>query len=172
MLSKKAQTSMTVNEGLMIVRLLFIVFVSVSVVFLVFKFVALSVDIKNSEGNILINRLISSPGCLAYTDKTLGRSYPGIIDLSRFNPETLNNCIYFGESNDFAAASLNLTTIGTGAVYSAYYNEQGYKILYPKAGAQGSGGSMLFVEKRYVQIMDESGLKGGLLIVQLVLPNS
>jgi hypothetical protein len=171
MLAKKAQTSMTVNQGLPIVRMLFMVFVAISVVFLVFKFVALSVDVKPAEGNILLNRLISSPGCLAYTDRELNRSYPGIIDMARFSSSYLDNCTYYGESNDFAAANLTLVTIGTGAVSSAYYNEEGYLILFPRAGLGGSGGSTLFEEKRYVLMMDESGIKGGLLTVQLVLPN-
>ncbi len=168
--SKKAQTSMTVNEGLLIVRLLFMVFVAVSVVFLVYKFVALSVDVKDAEGNILINRIISSPACLAYSDPELMRSYPGIIDMANFNPDRLNSCVYFGESNDVAAANLTLITLGTGKRDNAYYNEVGYMLLYPKAGIDGPGGSTLFEETRYVLVMD-SGIKRALLKVQVVLPN-
>jgi hypothetical protein len=169
--NKKAQTSMTVNEGLLIVRLLFMVFVAVSVAFLVFKFVALSVDVNTAEGNILLNRLISSPSCLAYTDEALNRSYPGIIDLGRFKSSFLDNCIYFGESNDYAAANLTLVTLGTGKTDSAYFNEDGYLLLWPRAGLEGPGGSILFEEKRYVLMMDDSSLKPALLTVQLLLPN-
>jgi len=171
MLTKKAQTAMTVNEGLLIVRLLFMVFVAVSIVFLVFKFVALSVDVKEAEGNILINRLISSPGCLAYTDRELNRSYPGIIEMDRFNASYLDSCAYFGESNDFAAAKLTLVTLGTGRTNSTYYNEDGYVLLYPKAGLEGSGGARQFEESRYVLLMEGSSLKRAILTVQLVLPN-
>lgn len=172
MLNKKAQTGMTMNQGLLIVRMMFMIFVSVSVVFLVFKFVALSVDVKPAEGNILLNRLISSPGCLAYTDLELNRSYPGIIDMARFNSSHLDDCIYFGESNDYAAANLTLLILGTGKLNTTYYNKDGYIILRPRAGLAGTGGVMLFKQKRYVLLKDGEDMKRALLTVELVLPGN
>lgn len=162
---------MTVNEGLLVVRMLFMVFVAISVVFLVYKFVALSVDVREAEGNIILNRLITSPACLAYTDPELGRAYPGIIDMAGLSQGRLDSCLYFGESNDYAAANITLVTLGTGKIDSAYYNEVGYKLLYPKASLTGPGGAVLFEAKRYVLVMEESNLKRGLLTVQLVMPN-
>lgn len=172
MLDKKAQTAMTVNQGVLIIRLMFMIFVSVSVVFLVFKFVAQSVDVKPAEGNILLNRLIFSPGCLAYTDTVLNRSYPGIVDMAKFNSSNLDSCMYFGEDNDVVAANLTLVTLGTGKVNSTYYNEEGYILLYPRAKLKGTGGAMLFEDKMYVLLRDGAEQKRALLTIKLLLPNN
>ena len=46
----------------------------------------------NLEATIFINRFLNSPECLAYQDKETGRTYPGIIDLEKFNDTTLEKC--------------------------------------------------------------------------------
>jgi hypothetical protein len=43
------------------------------------------------EEKILIQRLLSSPSCFTYRDN-VNRVYPGIIDLSRFNENVLQDC--------------------------------------------------------------------------------
>ncbi len=43
------------------------------------------------EERVVRERILSSPDCLAYTDRT-GRTYD-MIDMARFNNETLSGCI-------------------------------------------------------------------------------
>jgi hypothetical protein len=170
-LGRKSQTAMAVNEGMLILRLLFMVFVAMSIVVLVNKFVALNADVGPAERNILANRFLISPSCLAYTDKIIDRPYPGIIDLSRFNSTVLDSCIYFGKINNYAAANLTLQFIGPGTKMSAVYNELGYAVFRPKAGIEGAGGSTLFTDTRYVLVMDKGELKKALITIELLTPN-
>ena len=44
------------------------------------------------EANLIANRFINIPECFAYKDADSGRLYPGIIELNKFNNETLNEC--------------------------------------------------------------------------------
>ncbi len=61
----------------------------------------------NLEATILINRFLNSPECLAYQDKETGRTYLGVIDLEKFNGETLKKC-YSTEDNNLKAFQLTL----------------------------------------------------------------
>ena len=142
-----------------------------SIVVLVTKFVALNAEVGDAEANIMINRFIISPGCLAYTDNITHRPYPGIVGLSRFNSSVLDSCAYFGETNDYAAANLTLLFIGPGTKKSITYNEVGYSLLKPKAGITGPGGSTLYTDTRYVLVMDNGAPRRALLMTELLIPN-
>jgi hypothetical protein len=171
-LNKRGQEDLTVNQGVMILRMMLMIFVAMSIVILMTKYMALSADVGTAERAILLNRLIISPGCLAYTDSELQRPSTGIINLTRLNSIYLDSCMHYGESNDHAAANLSLTIIGTGAKAQAYYNEVGYALLKPRAGMDGPGGSKLLKDTRYVLVMDDNKLSKGLLTIELVTPNS
>ncbi len=67
----------------------------------------------NLETTIFINRFLNSPDCLAYQDKETGRTYPGIIDLKKFNDKTLEKC-YFTEDNALKAFKLILESSDLG----------------------------------------------------------
>jgi hypothetical protein len=48
------------------------------------------------HGRTLAKSFLYSAHCFVYVDKDSGRSYPGIIDLSKFKNETLyNNCALY-----------------------------------------------------------------------------
>jgi len=170
-LTSLGQTSMTVNEGMLIIRLLFMIFVAMSVVVLVTKFVALSAEVGPAERGIMANRLVLSPACLAYTDNITHRPYPGMIDLSRFNSSVLDSCAYFGQTNDYAAANLTLLFIGPGTKRNVVYNELGYALLSPKSGIARPGGATLYKDTRYVLVMNEGEPRRALLTIELLTPN-
>lgn len=49
------------------------------------------------RAELIALRFVNAPGCFAYQDEITGRIYPGVIDLSKFNEETMNKC-YQSES--------------------------------------------------------------------------
>ncbi|MDD4877808.1 MAG: hypothetical protein PHO02_02100 [Candidatus Nanoarchaeia archaeon] len=54
-----------------------------------------TISSKNKDavmGQILLQETIYSPYCLAYYDETTGRTYPGIIDESKYNGEKNKLC--------------------------------------------------------------------------------
>jgi hypothetical protein len=168
--SKRSQFSMVVNEGVMVIRMVLMIFVALSIVILVRRFVILTVDARPLEADILMNRFLFSPECLSYEDILL-RTQPGIIDLDRFKNDTLDSCVYYGVQNDFAAANLSLFFLDTKARQEALYNTKGYLLLKPRAGLDGPGGSVQFTSWRYLLVEDNGNLRKAILYLDVMVPN-
>jgi hypothetical protein len=168
--NKRAQFSMVINEGVMVMRMLLMIFVALSVVILVKRFVILTIDARPLEANILMNRFIFSPECLSYEDN-LQRTEPGIISLSRFRNDTLDSCMYYGSQNDFMAANLSLLFLDTKTRQEALYNTNGYLLLKPRAGLEGPGGSLEFTTWRYLLVEDKGILRKAILYMDIMVPN-
>ena len=45
------------------------------------------------EENVLVNRVIYSSNCFIYYDVDTFRSYPGVIDINKFNQENFDTCL-------------------------------------------------------------------------------
>lgn len=151
-------------------RLLLLIFIAVSIVVLVQKFLVVSVDMTLLQENILLNRMVYSPSCLSYRDSA--QNYrPGIINASRLRESTLDSCLYFGEKNNYAAANLSLVYLDSRERLQAYYNQQGYLLLYPKADLSGPGGATKASAWRYVQVWNGTVIRPALLYIDLVVPN-
>ena len=48
---------------------------------------------RGAESAVLINRALYSPNCFAYYDIDTLRTYPGVIDLNKFNQENFDKCL-------------------------------------------------------------------------------
>jgi hypothetical protein len=51
--------------------------------------------ISNTFDEIMIAKILYSPGCFTYIDEEINKPVPGTIDMKRFNNETLNQCFKF-----------------------------------------------------------------------------
>jgi hypothetical protein len=169
-LDKKADYDVTLDQGWLVFRMILMIIIALSIVILVNRFLVLTVDVRELEANLLLNRLIYSPDCLSYQDDTLSAK-PGIIDLQKFSEASLSNCLYFGERNDFAAANLSLVFFDTTPRNSTYYNSVGYQLLSPRTGLTGPGGSTRLSDWRYVLVKDSTGFRKALLLIDVVVPN-
>ena len=93
-----------------------ILLICLTISFLLFNFAIMreisstTVIPDNLEITILINRFLNSPDCLVYQDKETGRTYPGVINLEKFNGQTLEKC-YSTEDNDLKAFKLTLESL-------------------------------------------------------------
>lgn len=47
-------------------------------------------------------RLLNSPMCFAYKDSVSGRTYTGVIDITKFNQKTLTNCTQLRSASEEA----------------------------------------------------------------------
>jgi len=56
-------------------------------------------DFSNIEGAVIATEALMSPKCFAYYDEEIDRVYPGIIDYSKLNEETLGKgCMIYIDS--------------------------------------------------------------------------
>lgn len=72
-------------------------------------------DASKIEGSIIAVQALMSPKCFAYYDEEIGRTYPGIIDMEKFNNRNLGrNCMVYIESPYSFLFGGNKVTKGTG----------------------------------------------------------
>ncbi len=167
-MNQKAQAHFGFNVIHIIVRMFLLITVVLSFMMLVRHYYITNIDVHETEGNVLLNRIMYSPNCISYMDQEISRRYPGVIDPDNFKTSNLDECIYFGRNNDKAAANLTLQIIGEDDSQSVLFNEEGYGILRPRAEIEGPGGTDLFKGKRYV-LVDDGDLVPAILTVELVL---
>ena len=89
---KKAGLHLSAEMILWIPRLVFLIAVTIAVIFFIRAHTSRTLDVYDTEANILVTRLVYSPYCLAYKDI---RAYPGIIDINKFTNERAKNCINY-----------------------------------------------------------------------------
>ncbi len=124
-------------------KIIFLAVVVLTIVFMVRGFVRTDVDISASESYVLVNRIIYSS--IAYHDESINRTYPGIVDLIKFNSERIGSTI---AAADNLGAKLDLV----GRRMTAYYNKDFYEQYYPQRGIKG--GSKEIKTKFYVLVRD------------------
>lgn len=104
----------------------------------------------------LLNRLFYSPNSISYVDDLTGRVYPGIIDLSKFNEETLNKTL--GTSSRFAVK----ITLGDKVIYN---NKDNYDDM---AHLVWSKAYDSVLTKKYIIVKDGEQKRGEVIDVEIV----
>ena len=75
--------------------------------------VSLSNSIPNNvDTTVLVNRFLNSDDCFAYKDNETGRIYPGIIDIKKFNEDTLKEC--YNAGSNYNSKSFKFIIKGSG----------------------------------------------------------
>ncbi len=144
---------------------------------MIFSFMAMRVELKEAEARAYLNRVIFSQDSIYYYDDELERSYPGIVDIKKFNDNTLNLSMDFRSAieseNTYLAMSLNITYQRPGMENAvAYHNGKWYDRFLPRVGKRGKGGARMWQEDYFVTVMDEQGnLEPGTMNVRLLMPN-
>lgn len=158
------------NVGNLIPRLLFLIFVTMSIVMMIRHFVILNIDVSETEAMVLMNRIMYSP-CITYYDSGIGRGFPGIIDLGKFNSNTLDNCISYGDDNDYASANITLIDLDGRNLGTRYYNKFGYEVWKPRADMVGPGGAKSYFDTRYVLVDTGGDRVAAVLFMEVIIPN-
>ena len=171
-MNKKAAFDTIVN----LFRLLFVIVVFYSVLFLARAFIVQNVNIFEVESKLLAHRLTFSSG-INYIDTDIGRIHIGVIDLQKFNSndieKNLLNSIYYGRINSEASAKLTLKDLDDNLEYEAFYNKELYneKKVIVESKIIGEGAAQRLDTNFYVLIKDNDKLKNGVLNVDTILPN-
>ncbi|MBT7391524.1 hypothetical protein HN827_01740 [archaeon] len=126
----------------------------------------MTVDLKTHgvENLIVIKRMIYSPELLTFQDPITKRTYPGIIDINKFNVDQLEKKIY--NKNNRVAATIDLINLETDELKTIYINEKKAKTWedYEQIGNFDTTNI-----KRYVQIYDNGKLVPGLLKITVII---
>ncbi len=159
---------------LFIPRLMFFTFVALTVVLLVRTYITYTVEVRDAEIEVQANRIIYSPACLAYYDETLERGYPGVVDLNKLLDVRLDNCMRYGERNDFLAMNVTLRPVdgSGGSIAEAMFNAEGWDAWLPREGLPGPGGTYMRRVRRLVLYREGNAEpKPAILDIQALVPN-
>ena len=166
--NKKGGYTLAFNIVYWIPRMILIIIIATTVVSMIRSFLFFTIDVSETEGYVLTNRIVFSPDCLAYIDLT-GRVHLGYVDINKFNKDSIEACLYFGEQNDYAAARLTLNYMD-GSSVEVMYNPIGFDILAPRAGVDGPGSADYFASTYYVHVIGDEK-QPAVLSIELVTPN-
>lgn len=176
----KNKKGTTTFEILMwIPRLMFLVVVMFTVMYLIRTYVTTTIDISELQANVFVNRVLYSPTSISYFDSDIGRLYPGIIEFDKFESQitekSLEKSIYYGEDNKEAGAKFILKDLNENKELTAFYNEDFFKEqkkLVDAGYTKGPGGARGYDKKYDVLIFKNKALYRGLLTIEVAIPNS
>jgi len=75
----------------MIGRVAVVTIVTIFLIFLLNNYVHREITTDQLESNLILSRAIYAPNCFSYSDEA--KSYPGIIDSTKFNDNVANSCM-------------------------------------------------------------------------------
>ena len=90
-MNKKGDETVAENAPIWLVMMLLIIIVMLGVRYMATSGVYSELQLGNAEANMVIDRLAFSKDCLAFNNSL--RTYPGLIDVSKYNQERIKNCV-------------------------------------------------------------------------------
>lgn len=153
-----------------IARVIFLIIVIVSVVFLTRSYITGHTDTEELEKIMIVNHFLYSPSLLYY-DELAGRAMPGIIDLKKLDDATLNNSFSFGAQNKMAAAKITINDFQDKLVKEVFYNKAYYDMFFPVIGA-GAGGTSKYDFKAYTLYYSDGKISQGTINMIVLMPRS
>lgn len=171
----------TISDHLVlwIPKFVYLAIALLTVIFLIRLLIVTHIDTSEAEARIFANRIFYSPNVISYFDSDIGRSYPGIIDFSKFKKlqesdlnEMDTKTITYGGKNGIMAAKLTLKDIETNLEEVVFYNKENYDFWEPRAlntVIGGSGSVKSIEEQRYVLVKNNAGIKKGSLKLNIIV---
>lgn len=164
------------NVLIKILDLVFLVVVVFTLMFMVNSLYVASIDTSQTEADLFISRVLYSADSISYKDPLTLRTYPGIVDISRFRGDVLSNSVKFDKN--FIYARLTLTD-RSGAIMPAsqaiYFDKKGFDVYYPIAQMKviGAASAMIIESDRYVLIRNPASgaLAPAILKFEVVMPS-
>lgn len=165
----KAQVSFTILQT--IPRLIFLIIVLFSVIYLVRGYVADNLNVQKVQAEVFVNRIIYSPNGISYYDKELETTTPSLIDPKLLTNANLENLMNY-KDDTFIAGKVILFDIQDKQIASAIYNEKAYNRWTPLIGQEGIGGVTQFKKSVLVTFINEGKIRQGMLKFEVLMPGS
>lgn len=168
-MNKKAQVSFTILQT--IPRLIFLIVVLFSVIFLVRSYVIDNLNVQDVQAEVFINRIIYSENGISYYDEEIKTITPGVINPGLITNENLDKLMDY-KDDSFIAGKVILLDIKNNKIASAVYNEKTYNRWTPQIVPVGMGGINEFKKTIAVTFIDEDKIRQGILKFEVLLPGN
>ena len=164
-------------EALSSGRILMRVVLTIAVLLIIILFINLysniNMDTAEAEAETFIYRTLYSADGISYTDGVSGRVYPGIIDLSKFENNSiplLEKSIDYG-ADEHVGAKFIVKDFAGKPLASAVYNPKTHRRIAEK-GIAGPGGVDVKEKQVYALIKDKDSIIKGRLEISVVVERS
>ncbi len=151
---------MSFNMLMWIPRIIFMVIVLFSVIFLATWYAWQEIHSWQAESGLITQRMLYSINGISYHDPLSSRLYPGIIDLSKFQNNQipiLDSSIYYGPENKHLGAKITIKDMQDNILREGIYNNDIYSRIVQE-GRTGAGGIDVSRKKIYVLAKDTQQL--------------
>ncbi len=160
-----------------------IILIGMIIIFLMFEGLMFktNVHVREGEAILMMQSMMTNPNGFSYTSD--GRTYPGIIDMERFNPEFLNksmnldldykNDVHLHDQlRDHWAYHLTLYN-SSKKLDEIYYNRYWFEKWRIRAntGLLGSGAAMLLTQDYVVMLRYPDRTETGFLKLEVARPS-
>jgi hypothetical protein len=148
------------------------VVVLAGILILVSYFVNISVNIKPLQPELLLNRMLYSPGGITYQDNETGIVYPGVIDYEKFTNQTLDGMMKYSYDR-MLSAKLELYNSRKELEKTAFFNSIWFNRIEPLASNKISGAESGVITEIYMPIVYRKNIVDfpGYLRIQVLVSN-
>jgi hypothetical protein len=153
-----------------IARVIFLVVVIVSVVFLTRLYITGHTDTQELEKIMIVNHFLYSPSLL-YFDEFTGRAMLGIIDLKKLDNTLLDSSFNFSEQNKMAAVNITINDLQDKMAGKAFYKKDDYDNFLPLVG-EGAGSVSRYDFKAYTLYYSGGKINPGTINMIVLIPRS
>ncbi|MFH0875485.1 MAG: hypothetical protein V1859_06090 [archaeon] len=146
-----------------------IIFIGVLMVTFYVFFTALftfNLESQNVVNKVFEKRFLYSDTLFVYKNDAIGRVYPGIIDIKKFDEQHINEAFVFEKS--YIAAKCTLKNSRTNEKKELYLNKKWFDRWYPYTAFEEYDKYTL---RRFVLIENEGKFDSGLLEIEVVYSN-
>ncbi|HYD03027.1 MAG TPA: hypothetical protein VEC16_01895 [Alphaproteobacteria bacterium] len=148
--------------------------VALVVFFMLINFFILNkIDTKEIQAEIVVSRILYSDAIM-YEDENTLRVYSGIVDMKKFNDETINAKINYPIKRHATASIELIDNVEGKIVETIYLNKAQYDNLNILASGdlEGKGGATKYPKTYPVTYYDKGNYKYGTLKIIVIVPNS
>jgi len=166
-LNKKGQVQYFLESAF---RIGFLMVALLAFFLLVNFYIVNRIDTNRLQAEVTANRIIYSDAIM-WQDNS--RVYPGIIDINKFNDDTLGRRIDYA-TKSHAAAQLKIidNKDGTEKYPPAYLNKAQYENFQAIIGKEGKGSATMYTKDYPITYRNGDESNYGTLIMNIIIPNS
>jgi hypothetical protein len=148
--------------------------VALVVFFMLINFFILNkLETQDLQAQVLSNRIIYSDAIM-YEEENTFRIYSGIVDMKKFNDETINEKINYPIKRHATASIELIDNVDGKSIKTIYLNKAQYDNLniLASSSTEGKGGAAKYPKTYPVTYYDKGDYRFGTLKIMIIIPNS
>ena len=131
----KKKASISFQSLIWVFRIIFIIIMCFSVIFMIGAFISTHIDVFEAEADIFFQRLVHSKNGISYYDEEIDRLYSLVIDIDKIKSdsfeEELGKAIYYGDENKQVGARIHVQDLEKNINITLFYNKDFYHYPLP-----------------------------------------